>query len=163
MLKWALKVPRVGKEASEAAAIQDNLIVAFNAKKQEAKAPRPRKGPHHKWPPQEKERYVNPGHNSPINFFLSLRVGRLYLEKGYAFLKTNLENCPPENTVKGWGVKCVLGGIPTRPGRPGHLTCREEILLAAAVRDLRGGGACIDRESLIFLGHETVREVCYFF
>lgn len=96
-------------------------------------------------------------------FFLSLRVGRLYLEKGYAFLKTNLENCPPENTVKGWGVKCVLGGIPTRPGRPGHLTCREEILLAAAVRDLRGGGACIDRESLIFLGHETVREVCYFF
>lgn len=88
------------------------------------------------------------------------RVGQLYLEHGYQYLKTTILHCPPENTAKGWAVKSILGGEPARPGRPSHLSVKEETILAATVRDLRSDGGVIDRETLIYLGKQTMREVC---
>lgn len=73
-------------------------------------------------------------------------------------MRTTLGQCPPENTMKGWGVKSLLGGVPTRAGRPGLLTAKEEHVLVLVVKEVRQGGGCIDRETLATLGQEVAKQ-----
>ena len=117
---------------------------------------RSRRSPRHSTCPGQKSRRrsmcIVP--SAPISAFSSShRCAQLFISQNYrACVLKYGEHCPPVTTIRGWSNKVLLGGVPSRPGRPTVMTAQEEESYVKTVRGIIDGGGTMDRETMQSLG-----------
>lgn len=89
------------------------------------------------------------------------------MASNYRTLRREMEVVPPETTIRGWASKSLLGGKPSRSGRPRNLTDEEEASLVKLLIDVRDGGGVLDNDTIVYMAKvmssRSLFVICFIF